>query len=173
MTLRAPSFLAAVTSASIPPRSAADVAVAALLPPGAVVVSELFVGAEQALTTSADVATSASIPVDRRIRTECMRFPPSDECPKRAVSNTRGNAGPVGRTWPAFTWCARRCHYRRPSPGDIVSGCRVRAAAHSPARRLRVYTPGGDGRQARRVRDDGREVGAMCGEPPSHTTDES
>ena len=69
MTLSAPSFLAAATSASIPPRAAADVAVAAL---AAVAAGcrrcrrRSWLGGEQAaMPTSGEAVASAAAPARR------------------------------------------------------------------------------------------------------------
>src|SRR4051794_34204251 len=65
MTLSWPSFLAAATSASIPPRSAAPAAVAAPLPVEAV----SFSGGEQAVRPAKVVTASRAAAVRARVRT--------------------------------------------------------------------------------------------------------
>src|SRR5450759_4738257 len=67
MTLSVPSFLAASTSAAIPPRALAEVAVEALTPP-LLVLSEVLVGGEQAAIPIRVTAASIATPLRRAIR---------------------------------------------------------------------------------------------------------
>src|SRR3954464_14013567 len=68
MTLSVPSFLAAATSASIPPAAVADVAVAALsaVPPAPPEPLEFLAGGEQAAMPMSVAVASAAAPVLRR-----------------------------------------------------------------------------------------------------------
>src|SRR5665811_1304718 len=67
MTLSVPSFLAAATSPDIPPRSLAEVAEEALMPP-VLVLSEVFAGGEQAAIPIRVSVVRASTPVRRAVR---------------------------------------------------------------------------------------------------------
>ena len=68
MTLSVPSFLAAATSASMPPAAVADVAVAALFAvlPVSPVPPEVLAGGEQAAMPMRVAVASAAAPVRRR-----------------------------------------------------------------------------------------------------------
>src|SRR5450830_1282408 len=82
MTLSVPSFLAAATSAAMPPRSCAEVAVAALL----VLPAVLLGGVPQAVMPIDSVAATAAMAAQRRAE----RFTSSS---MKALSDCRNDIG--------------------------------------------------------------------------------